>query len=191
MIRTALSQLGLFDPKNGGFHIVGHHSGVTLGTQFSISFPEVVKSVSFIGTAYSTQEQIESFKGFLFNAYNTPVEDGSHLIKTWEYIRKWGCASDLELCQREALDHIRAWNGRNIIYAAAHEQSKKHLYLKVPCPILIMCSSGDVLWQFWESTKAVRPDATAVEIGGEIFGPDKDWENIAKHVDTHLARQGE
>jgi hypothetical protein len=58
------------------------------------------------------------------------VPDGSHLLKTWDYLRAMGVGEDLELFQREAIDHIRAWKGRNQIYGAIWDQDKEG-YFKV------------------------------------------------------------
>lgn len=41
-----------------------------------------------------------------------------------------GVGENLELFQREVIDHIRAWKGRNQIYGAIWDQDKE-MYFKV------------------------------------------------------------
>jgi hypothetical protein len=52
-------------------------------------------------------------------------------------------------------------------FSAVLEQDVDRFYRAVDVPMLIMCSRDGVLWPLFERAKAVRPDARAVEVGGD------------------------
>jgi pimeloyl-ACP methyl ester carboxylesterase len=176
----AFSQIGLLDSKKKTkFHIIGHHSGAVLAIELATMFPELVASICLVGPAVMTTEERAAMKEIYFKPFNEPVRDGSHLLKTWEYLGKMGVGEDLSLWQREAVDHIRAWKGRNLIYGAVWAQESEELYMKVECPIMLMCAKDDVLWKYFGSIRALRPEAEAVEVEGGNFEPDRDVNGIA------------
>ncbi|KAM0816011.1 hypothetical protein AB5N19_01812 [Seiridium cardinale] len=119
--------LGLVE---NGFHIIGHHSGASLATEMAALHPQHVKSICLVGASIMSAEERARMKEKYFAPFNKPVPDGSHLQKTWDYLRGMGVGDDLELFQREAIDHIRAWKGRNQIYGAIWDQDKES-YFKV------------------------------------------------------------
>lgn len=183
---SVFEQLGLMDPSKGGFHVVGHHSGAVLAIEMAVTYATVVKSISLIGASIMTAEERAKMKEIFFKPFNKPVEDGSHLIKTWDYLKKMGAKSDLELMQREVLDHVRAWRGRNQIYGAVWAADRVDLYMKITCPILVMCARDDVLWEYSHHVRELRPAVRAEEIAGANFSVDLDWEGCAKHIDSFI-----
>lgn len=91
-----------------------------------------------------------------------------------------GIGSDLSLLQREAIDHVRAWRGRNLIYGAVWAQDSIGLYAEVKAKVLLMCAKDDVLWKYFGFVKGLRSDVKAVEVEGGNFELDRDWEGIAE-----------
>jgi pimeloyl-ACP methyl ester carboxylesterase len=181
------SQIELLDSKKKTkCHIIGHHSGAVLAVELATMFPEAVASICLVGPTVMTTEERAAMKEIYFKPFNEPVRDGSHLLKTWDYLGNMGIGENVNLWQREAVDHIRAWKGRNLIYGAVWAQDSESLYLKVACPILLMCAKDDVLWKYFESVRALRPEVEAVEIEGGNFEPDRDVGGIARAWSTFL-----
>jgi pimeloyl-ACP methyl ester carboxylesterase len=180
LFMQVFSQIGLFDAdKKTRCHLIGHHSGAVLAVELATMHPDFVASICLVGPTVMTTEERAAMKEIYFKTFNEPVRDGSHLLKTWDYLGNMGIGEDLVLWQREAVDHIRAWKGRNLIYGAVWAQESEALYMSVGCPILLMCAKDDVLWKYFSSVKALRPEVEAVEIAGGNFEPDRDVSGIA------------
>lgn len=164
------------------YHIVGHHTGACLAVEMAAKYPERVKSITLIGASIMTEDERAAMKKMFFQPFNEPVRDGSHLLKTWEYLGKMGVGEDLELWQREAVDHIRAWRGRTQCYGAVWAQDCLTLYHKVMCPILVLCADDDVLWPFFAQIKTIRPEVRTEVIGGANFSLDRDVDRCAQLI---------
>jgi pimeloyl-ACP methyl ester carboxylesterase len=131
-----------------GMSFFDHHSGASLATEIAASYPPSILTLCLIGTVIMTRaEQIE-MNSTANVAFNEPVQDGSHLIKTWDYLGKSGLGGDLAYKQLELIDHIRAWHGKTQIYTCVFKQDMWGLFEKVKCPILVMCARDDVLWPY-------------------------------------------
>ncbi|CAK7203771.1 hypothetical protein SEUCBS139899_006518 [Sporothrix eucalyptigena] len=179
-----------------GCHIIGHHSGGILGMEFSSNpdqFPGFVKSLTIVGASVMTAaDRAEMSKTFL-EPFNKPVSSGEHLGKTWEYLKWEGLKpeTDLVVLQREAIDHIRAWKGRNQIYSCVWKYERMEALDAIPAdvPVAGLCAPDDVLWPYYGNFKALvtRPIETTVIKGGN-FGPDLDPEGI---LDAFLRLIGE
>lgn len=138
-----LTSIGLYK-----FHLVGHHSGACLATEMAADYPQHVLSLFLIGTAMMTPEEQISINATANVPFNKPVLDGSHLIKTWAYLEGAGIGPDLDLKQQEAINHIRAWDGRIKIYTCVFKQDMWGMFSRVTCPILTACAKDDVLWPY-------------------------------------------
>jgi pimeloyl-ACP methyl ester carboxylesterase len=175
-----------------GFHVMGHHSGASLAAEMGATYPETVKSICLVGAAVMPAEDRAAMKEKYFATFNKPVADGSHLLKTWDYLRMMGVNSpdkeDLDLFQREAVDHIRAWKGRNQIYGAVWAQDKAAYLKAAKCPLMAMCARDDVLWGYFENVRKARPDANMVEVKGANFTLDRDVEGIVEHWTPFIAK---
>jgi pimeloyl-ACP methyl ester carboxylesterase len=127
-----------------GMSFFDHHSGASLATEIAASYPPSILTLCLIGTVIMTRaEQIE-MNSTANVAFNEPVQDGSHLIKTWDYLGKSGLGGDLAYKQLELIDHIRAWHGKTQIYTCVFKQDMWGLFEKVKCPILVLCARADV-----------------------------------------------
>ncbi|KAI0473053.1 Alpha/Beta hydrolase protein [Xylariaceae sp. FL0804] len=127
----------------GSFHVIGHHSGASLAVEMAAVRPELVRSACLVGASIMSAEDRAKMKEQFFAPFNAPVADGSHLQKTWDYLAGMGVGDDLALHQREALDHIRAWRGRNQIYGAIWAQDKEAYFRQVRCPVVALCARDD------------------------------------------------
>jgi pimeloyl-ACP methyl ester carboxylesterase len=178
---TALERLGT---TKTAFHIIGHHSGASLATQIAADHPDLVRSICQIGATTIGYEERQRMRDIYLVAFNQPTSDGTHLQKTWDYLGKMGIGDDLRLRQREALDHIRAWKGRMLIYGAVWNQDAETLFLQVSCPILVLCAKDDVLWEHMENVKRLRADAKTGVVSGANFSPELDVEGIVREWDA-------
>jgi len=174
--------IGIFDAKVG-LHVLGHHSGACLAVEMAYLYPSVLRSVCLVGPALMSFEERVTMKSRFFDPFNKPVADGSHLLKTWEYLEHLGIGKDLELHQREALDNISAWEGRNQIYGCIWEQDCMAMFKEVKLPLLCMVALDDVLYPYFHYVLELRPDVETKELVGGDFEPDNDVEGIIeKHA---------
>jgi pimeloyl-ACP methyl ester carboxylesterase len=168
-----------------GCHIVGHHSGGVIGTELAAGYTGFCRTLTCVGpTVMSKAERVELSKTFL-EPFNKPVVSGNHLQETWKYLRWEGIPeSEMELMQREALDHIRAWKGRSQIYSCVWAYDCAAAMAQIPenCKILGICARDDVLWPYFANFIRTGRAVEAGEITGGNFGPDLDAEAIVTHV---------
>ena len=147
-------------------------------------YPAFLKNITLVGpTVIGEADRAEMKKSF-FTPFNEPVEDGSHLLKTWNYLRKMGVGPDLALFQREAVDHIRAWRGRNLIYGAVWAQDSEEVFRNVKCPVLTLCARDDVLWSHIDNVQKIKPEARLGEVKGANFSLDLDAPGIIREWDN-------
>jgi pimeloyl-ACP methyl ester carboxylesterase len=96
------------------YHLFGHHSGASLAIEIASLYPSTILSLALCGPAIMTVYEQKELAARVMVPFNTPVAHGSHLLKTWEYLK--GTGDDLVYKQQEVLDHVRAWKGRMQIY---------------------------------------------------------------------------
>lgn len=168
-----------------GCHVIGHHSGGFIGTELAARFPNFCRSLTVIGPALmSVEDRLAMSKTFL-DPFNKPVMSGQHLSETWEYLQFEGLvpSKNLELMQREVLDHIRAWRGRSQIYACVWAYDMEAVLKSLPVDgsaLLGLCARNDILWPYFENFRALGQRVKAQEIQGGNFGPDLDGCNIVR-----------
>ena len=166
-----------------GCHILGHHSGGVIGIELAVKYPASVRSLTCVGpTVMSSTERTEMSKTFL-EPFNKPFSSGDHLKKTWEYLIWEGISSDnVDLLQREALDHIRAWKGRSQIYRCVwdYDCGEALKNTEESCKVLGLCAEDDVLWPFFENFKSSGRMVEARVVKGGNFGPDLDCDGIVE-----------
>lgn len=186
--QVLLQALECLDVSRQKFHIIGHHSGASLATQIAATHPDLVASICQIGaTTIGFAERQKMRERFLV-PFNKPVENGSHLQKTWDYLGQMGVKDCIELRQREVIDHVRAWRGRMLIYGAVWNQDAETLFAKVQCPTLVLCARDDVLWEHMANVKVVKPEADTGVVAGANFSPDLDVPGIVREWDAFQAK---
>ena len=97
----------------------------------SILSPNAVRSIALIGPVLMTAEERAQMKELYKEAFHKPVADGSHLVKTWEYLGDMGCSDDLVAKQQELLNHVRAWNGQMQVFGTVWDQDGMALFKQV------------------------------------------------------------
>ncbi|KFA79091.1 hypothetical protein S40288_07035 [Stachybotrys chartarum IBT 40288] len=186
------STFSKFPAFKHGCHVLGHHSGGVIGTELAARYPDFCKSLTFVGpTVMSAEDRLELSKTFL-EPFNKPVPSGSHLLKTWEYLVWEGIAKEnLELLQREVLDHVRAWRGRSQIYECVWAYDCAEAMKNIPdeCRVLGLCARDDVLWPYFDNFKRVGREVVWKEIKGGNFGPDEDCSNIVRILHDSISMQ--
>lgn len=170
------------------FHLFGHHSGACIAVEMAVLFPSNVLSICIVGPVFLTLEERMAMKTMYFETFNEPMLDGSHLMKTWKHLESIG--DDVELRQRETLDNLIAWKGRNQIYFTIWNQDCMALIKKVACPILALSSENDVLIPYFHRVKELRPDAGAEVVPGRAgdFEPDKSAGEILEFYGPFLQK---
>ena len=126
------------------FHVLGHHSGASIATEMAVLYPDRVLSLCLIGPALLTHEEQRAIAPQELVMYNRPLADGSHLKKSWDYVNSQG-GWDVVQLHGQALDTIRAYEGRNQVYTCVFSQPMIELLVKVACPVLGLSSETDVL----------------------------------------------
>lgn len=177
-----------------GCHVIGHHSGAVIGTELAARGGAFCRSLTCIGPTIMTAADRRDMSKTFLEPFNKPSASGEHLIKTWDYLQWEGIPPDkIELLQREALDHIRAWKGRNQIYSCVWDYDCEDAMKQIPpgCRVMGLCAKDDILWPFFENFVALEgPSSSAHEIQGGNFGPDLDVAGIMEHFIT-LAEDSE
>jgi pimeloyl-ACP methyl ester carboxylesterase len=68
-------------------HVMGHHSGACLAVELAVLYPNLINSICLVGPAVMSAEERLAMKDVYFKPFNKPETDGSHLIKTWNYLQ--------------------------------------------------------------------------------------------------------
>jgi pimeloyl-ACP methyl ester carboxylesterase len=182
LMAEAITALGL-----SRVHLFGHHTGACIAIEIAARRPQLAASLAMIGPVTITRDEAAFFKT-LYPKDFTPKADGSHLKKMWEYVAEIGGNSTVALHHREFVDTARAWAGHIKVYSTIWDQDFTGLFQKLTVPTAILCSKGDILWPMYERAKGLRPDVTAIEIGGTNFQTDEVPDQVARAVEGFVAR---
>lgn len=93
--------------------------------------------------------------------------------------------------QRELIDHVRAWKGRLQIYGAVWARDSEGIFLKVKCPVCVMCAPDDVLYGHMGNARKLRPDdpnLVVKDIKGANFSVDRDVEGIVETWEPFMVK---
>ena len=181
-LREAIDACGI-----EAFDLVGHHTGACIAVEIVSAIPDRVNSLAMIGAVPLTAEEREAFREH-YSSPISPTEDGSYLQTTWDYLRGLGAHSDLALHHRELLDTARAYYGRFQAYSAVWDQDFVAPFEAATCPMLLMCAKDDVLYDYFERAKTMRPDAAHELLGGANFEPDQDPGGTAQALSDFWAK---
>lgn len=155
-----------------GVHLVGHHTGGSIALAFAVAFPGRVLSLTLFGPADLTEDERAHYAGRLGAPFR-PGRSGAYLLKNWEYLRVGGADRDTQLLHREMIDMMRGWASRPHAYGAVWAQDVGAQLRAVACPLHLISSPDDMLFDRFGATCAVRPDARVTILsGGANFAPD-------------------
>ncbi len=188
LYESLFRSLDVFGHDKKPVHIIGHHSGSALAMEMAAVYPDRVASVTLVGPTVMSAATRAAMQQKTSAAFNKPVPDGSHLQATWDYLRGTGVGDDLGVVQREALDHIRAWQGRLQIYGAIWSQDMEKYARATTCPVLLVCPRDDDLFAHFANAQAAMPRAQLLilDTGGH-FALDRCAEAIVSKWSTFVA----
>lgn len=168
--RWLAAMLAPFDGE--AIHLVGHHTGASIALAYTISNPAQVASLTLLGPALLSAAEREAYAGKLGAPFR-PGKSGAYLLHSWEYLRIGGAGAKTQLLHREMIDMLRGWASRPYAYRAVWAQDTGAQLLGVTCPLHLISSPDDLLFEHFEKACAVRPDARATVLsGGANFSPD-------------------
>jgi pimeloyl-ACP methyl ester carboxylesterase len=180
-VLEALDDIGV-----GDFHVFGHHTGACIAAEIWAAAAARVKTCQMIGPVPLTKDEREAFR----EHYSTPFapdQAGDYLKTTWDYLQGLGAHSDLELHHREFVDTCRAYMGRFKAYSAVWDQDFTAIFKTMDCPLLLMCAPDDVLIDYLERAKELRPAAESLLLKGANFEPDQDPGGTAEAITGFLS----
>jgi pimeloyl-ACP methyl ester carboxylesterase len=153
-------------------HFVGHHTGASIALAFAIEYPDAVASLTLLGPAVLTSAEREHYAARLGAPFR-PQRSGAYLLKNWEYLRVGGADADTGLLHREMIDMLRGWAARPHAYRAVWAQDTGEQLARVDCPLHLISSPDDLLFDQFTKACALRPDARSTVLsGGANFSPD-------------------
>ncbi|WP_439533147.1 alpha/beta fold hydrolase [Polymorphobacter sp.] len=168
----------------GPVHLVGHHTGAAIALAFAMAHPARAQSLTLFGPAALTEAERAHYAGRLGAPFR-PGRSGAYLLKNWEYLRVGGADQDTALLHREMIDMLRGWAGRPHAYRAVWAQDTAAQLRAVACPLHLVSSPDDLLFDRFAATCAGVPDARVTVLsGGANFAPDLVPDEVAAALDA-------
>lgn len=169
---------------DGPVHLVGHHTGAAIALAYAAANPARAQSLTLFGPAALTPEERSHYASRLGAPFR-PNRSGAYLLKNWEYLRLGGADRDVDLLHREMMDMMRGWASRPHAYRAVWEQDVAEQLRAVTCPLHLISSPDDLLFNLFDRTCAVRPDAKVTILsGGANFAPDLKADEVASALEA-------
>ncbi|RDW71396.1 hypothetical protein BP6252_07959 [Coleophoma cylindrospora] len=151
------------------FHLLGHHTGASLGIEMAATYPAQVRSLCIIGAALLFAPEQKAMADALVIAPETyPVRDGAHLLKKWNRLLAYP-GFEIDVLHAQVLDQIRAWQGRRQVYTCNFAQDIMGFLGRVKCAVLAMSARESMLFEYMGRVRDVKPDAKCVTVGGGEF----------------------
>ncbi|KAF4630885.1 hypothetical protein G7Y89_g7249 [Cudoniella acicularis] len=125
------------------FHLLGHHSGACLSGEIAVKCPSLVASVTLAGPTIMTRQDQLYFLELLNPSvpFNKPVSNGSHLLKTWNFLKG-----------------IPGLGKDGVIYNCVFNHDFWGYFEKIGVSILALCARDDILWDYFcRVNKVVYP----------------------------------
>jgi pimeloyl-ACP methyl ester carboxylesterase len=165
--------------------LLGYHTGTLLATEIALALPDLVRKLVLVAVPVLDEPERAAFKRA---PWPVPVtEDGSHLVKEWEFSQKWrGPGVTLEMLAESYAEKLRngprAWWGANAVmnYGARERLSQ----IKQPCLVL---RPKDDLWEATQRARSILKNAQYKDLpdyGHGLFGVAP--EVVAGEVKTFL-----
>lgn len=162
VLLEATQRLGL-----NRFHLLGHHTGAIIATQIALTDPARVASLTLSGPPFLDAQTRADWRSRI----EPPLvlrPDGSHLLKTWDYVRAFDPHASLDIIEQETLDTLRADRWQETLSAVFDYDLPSQLPL-VRVPLLLLCGVRDELFPFFAPACAACPHALHVELQGGIY----------------------
>ena len=149
-LREACHSLGL-----ERLHLLGHHTGAAIATQWAVDDPDQVLSLTMVGPLAMGSEERQRWSQQIQPAQI--AEDGSHLIEAWNRVANIDqqpvvFPPQTELRHREAVDQLLAAPRWPEAYQAVFSFDFEAALRQVVCPQLLLCGDEDILFPYLEAT---------------------------------------
>ncbi|MEM9289725.1 MAG: alpha/beta hydrolase [Pseudomonadota bacterium] len=150
-------------------HILGHHTGAQVATEFALAWPEQTRSVILNGPLPMEESQRAAGLTYVETTEKdfSYLEDGSHLMRLYENRNAYRPADgDLAKATRYVAEAFMGlgplWYGHHAAFTHDHGAA----IARLSCKTLILTNTGDELYPNAQATKAQRPDFSYAEIEG-------------------------
>ena len=142
--------------------LLGYHTGSLIAAEVALARPELVRHVVMVAVPVLTDEERAAFRHSPWPL--PPAEDGSHLLKEWQFSQKWrGPGVTLEQLSRGYAEKLRngpqAWWGAN----AVMDYPARERLAQLKAPVLVLRPKDD-LWEATQRVRNVLRDARVVEL---------------------------
>ena len=181
-LMEAIDDLGITS-----FHACGHHTGGCAAMAMAVNDPDRLSSLTIIGPVLANEEERQEYMKTFVRPFAIE-ETGAFLQDAWDYLRMIGAGGSVALHNREMADHLIAHNTMPMAFSAVWAMDVADYFMKVACPLMIMCSKDDVLWPLFERAAEMRPDAEQCLVGGGDFQPDNDPDGVAQGLKAFVAK---
>lgn len=183
-IRQAAQTLGLET-----VHLVGHHTGAAIATQWAADAPDEVASLTMIGAlAMGDEERSRWFSG-LKPAEIDPT--GAHLQAAWERVARIDAAPvvfppDPELRHREAVDALIATPRWPEAYRAVFTHDFEDALRRVRCRQLLICGDEDILAPYLPATAECMRDGRVHTLNAGAYVLEQNLDEVAPLIEAFL-----
>lgn len=127
--------------------LLGYHTGSLIAAEVALARPELVRRIVMVAVPVLTDEERAAFRQSPWPL--PPAEDGSHLMKEWQFSQKWrGPGVTLEQLSRGFAEKLRngpqAWWGAS----AVMDYPARERLAQLKAPVLVLRPKDDL----WEAT---------------------------------------
>ena len=145
-------------------HIVGHHTGSSIGLELATAYPDLVKKLVLSGCPYyEASERKERMTKFRPLQITT---DGSYILDKWRLFQQYMPNAGPENWHEFIITQLRAGpRGEDGHYAVFRYDEKERLS-KLTCPTLLIYGSKDTFISRLEPTQALVPHSQTKVIEG-------------------------
>lgn len=170
-------------------HLIGHHTGAAIATQWAADDPDGVRSLTMIGALAMGAEERARWHAAIAD---TPIEsDGSHFQAAWERVAAIDAQPvvfppDPAVQHREAVDVLLATPRWHEAYLAVFSHNYEEVYARVRCPIHLLCGDEDILWPYLEATTRIHPEAQVTTVHGGAYVLDQHFDDVAPPIKHFL-----
>jgi pimeloyl-ACP methyl ester carboxylesterase len=171
-IASAMTGLGV-----ARFHVVGHHTGASIGIVLASREPGRVESLTMVGAVAMSADEASARHGAVHGLVLD--DEGSHLLEVWDAVNTidgdpTAFPPAIELREREAVDKLTAGTRWHEAYLAVFGTDLIAPLAAVVCPILLICGWADVLFPYVATTSGANPGMTVVELDAGAYVLDQD-----------------
>ncbi len=148
--------------------ILGHHTGSTVATEFSLRHPARVRKLVIHGAYIMTPEERADRLAQIDKSGASNVKpDGSHLSAAYVSRSKlYGGTDDPEAVMRYVTDGLRVTGPRWYGIYAVYTYDQAAALARVRHPTLLLANDGDQIFKSTKLARDLRPDFQYVELKG-------------------------